>query len=86
VDYEFDWNYIWDSRLPLLHGLLVTLEVSAIGIALAIIVGVAGAFVRLFAVRGHIHLVMFAFQALLQESGQSFIIFGNKNSHNVNCP
>ena len=52
MDYDFDWSYIWTSRLPLLHGLAVTLEVSAIGIALAIIVGIAGAFVRLFAIRG----------------------------------
>ncbi len=52
MDYDFDWSYIWASRLPLLEGLAVTLEVSAIGIALAIIVGIAGAFVRLFAIRG----------------------------------
>ena len=57
MDYEFDWSYIWDSRLPLLHGLGVTLEVSAIGIALAIIVGVAGAFVRHFAIRGFSQVV-----------------------------
>jgi polar amino acid transport system permease protein len=52
VDYDFDWTYIWQSRLPLLQGLGVTLEVSAISIALAILVGVAGAFIRVFALRG----------------------------------
>jgi polar amino acid transport system permease protein len=52
VDYDFDWSYIWASRLPLLQGLAVTLEVSTIGIALAVAVGVAGAFIRLFGVRG----------------------------------
>jgi polar amino acid transport system permease protein len=52
VDYDFDWNYIWQSRLPLLHGLGVTLEVSAISIVLAMVVGVAGAFIRVFALRG----------------------------------
>ena len=52
MDYDFDWSYIWQSRLPLLQGLGVTLEVSAISIALAILVGVAGAFIRVFAVRG----------------------------------
>src|SRR4051794_30381346 len=52
MDYDFDWTYIWQSRLPLLHGLGVTLLVSALGIVLALMVGLIGAFVRVFAVRG----------------------------------
>jgi len=52
MDYDFSWTYIWQSRLPLLDGLGVTLKVSALGIALAFIVGICGAFIRVFAVRG----------------------------------
>jgi polar amino acid transport system permease protein len=52
MDYDFDWTYIWQSRLPLMHGLSVTLLVSALGIILAIIIGLAGAFIRVFALRG----------------------------------
>ncbi len=40
----------------------------------------------LFAVRENIDRVVFAFQTLANESGQRFIIFRNKNSHNVNRP
>ena len=58
MDYDFDWLYIWQSWLPLLRGLEVTLEVSAIGIGLAIIVGVIGGFIRTFEVRGGNQLVI----------------------------
>ncbi len=58
MDYDFDWSYIWQSRLPLLRGLEITLEVSAIGIVLAIIVGVTGGFIRIFRLRGANELVI----------------------------
>ena len=35
----FDWNYIWERREVLLDGLKVTLELAAIGIAGALVVG-----------------------------------------------
>ena len=77
VDYDFDWSYIWQSRLPLLRGLQVTLEVSAIGIALAIIVGVIGGFVRLFQVRGA-NQVVIGYVELIRNTpilAQLFFIF-----------
>jgi His/Glu/Gln/Arg/opine family amino acid ABC transporter permease subunit len=36
---EFDWDYIWDRREVLAEGLKVTLELAAIGIAGAFVVG-----------------------------------------------
>jgi His/Glu/Gln/Arg/opine family amino acid ABC transporter permease subunit len=36
---EFDWDYIWDHRQVLAEGLKVTLELAAIGIAGAFVVG-----------------------------------------------
>jgi hypothetical protein len=39
-----------------------------------------------FPIRKNIHAVVFAFQALPHESGQSFIIFRDKNAHKVNLP
>ena len=77
MDYDFDWSYIWQSRLPLLRGLQVTLEVSAIGIALAIIVGVIGGFVRLFQVRGA-NQVVIGYVELIRNTpilAQLFFIF-----------
>lgn len=58
MDYDFDWSYIWQSRLPLLRGLAVTLEVSAIGIGLAITIGLIGGFIRTFQVRGGNKLII----------------------------
>ena len=40
----------------------------------------------LFAIRENIHRVMFAFETLANEFGQRFIIFCDKNSHNLNRP
>jgi His/Glu/Gln/Arg/opine family amino acid ABC transporter permease subunit len=44
---EFDWGYIWEHRDTLLHGLRLTLEISAIGIfgayAIGIVLGAARA-------------------------------------------
>jgi hypothetical protein len=40
----------------------------------------------LFAIRQNVHSVVLAFETLANESGQCFIIFRNKNSHNVNRP
>ncbi|MBA2358477.1 MAG: amino acid ABC transporter permease [Actinobacteria bacterium] len=37
----FDWSFIWEQRSELAHGLVKTLEVSAIGIAGAFAIGVA---------------------------------------------
>jgi His/Glu/Gln/Arg/opine family amino acid ABC transporter permease subunit len=36
---DFDWSYIWEHRDELLHGLRLTLEISAIGIFGAFVVG-----------------------------------------------
>jgi polar amino acid transport system permease protein len=77
VDYDFDWSYIWQSRLPLLRGLQVTLEVSVIGIVLAIIVGVIGGFIRVFRVRGANGLII-GYVELIRNSpilAQLFFIF-----------
>jgi hypothetical protein len=41
---------------------------------------------RLLTVLEYVYVVVFAFQALPHESGQGFIIFGDKNSHKVNRP
>jgi len=38
--YDFQWSFIWDHRGDFLHGLRLTLEVSAIAIAGAIAIGV----------------------------------------------
>jgi His/Glu/Gln/Arg/opine family amino acid ABC transporter permease subunit len=35
----FDWDYIWENRGALLHGLRLTLEVAALGIAGAFVIG-----------------------------------------------
>src|SRR5579859_1655139 len=51
-----------------------------------VIVGLAGGVSRLLAVGKNIHRVMLALKTLANEFGQRFIIFGNKNSHNVNRP
>src|SRR5437868_12761230 len=45
---SFSWQIIWDSRSALAHGLLRTLEVTAIGIAGAFCIGLV-----LGAVRAH---------------------------------
>jgi His/Glu/Gln/Arg/opine family amino acid ABC transporter permease subunit len=37
---DFDWSYIWEHRDELRHGLRLTLEISAIGIAGAFAIGV----------------------------------------------
>lgn len=77
MDYDFDWSYIWQSRLPLLQGLGVTLEVSALGIGFAFIVGIAGAFVRLFALRGA-NAVVVGYVELIRNTpilAQLFFIF-----------
>jgi polar amino acid transport system permease protein len=36
---EFDWSYIWEHRGELLHALRISLEVAAIGIAGAFVIG-----------------------------------------------
>jgi His/Glu/Gln/Arg/opine family amino acid ABC transporter permease subunit len=45
---EFDWSYIWENRGVLLHGLRLTLEISAIGVA-----GAYGVGILLGAARAH---------------------------------
>jgi His/Glu/Gln/Arg/opine family amino acid ABC transporter permease subunit len=45
---SFDWSAIWDNRHPLLEGLWLTIQVSAIGIAGATAIGIV-----LGAVRAH---------------------------------
>jgi polar amino acid transport system permease protein len=36
---DFDWSYIWEHRDELRHGLRLTLEIAAIGIAGSFVVG-----------------------------------------------
>src|ERR687887_1526065 len=38
--YDFQWSFIWDHRDEFRHGLRLTLEVSAIAIAGALMIGV----------------------------------------------
>ena len=45
---SFDWGVIWENRIDLLHGLLLTIEVSAIGIVGATVIGIV-----LGAIRAH---------------------------------
>jgi His/Glu/Gln/Arg/opine family amino acid ABC transporter permease subunit len=45
---SFDWGVIWQYRIDLLHGLLLTIEVSAIGIVGATAIGIV-----LGAIRAH---------------------------------
>jgi His/Glu/Gln/Arg/opine family amino acid ABC transporter permease subunit len=42
-----NWNYAWQSRGALLHGLLVAVEVSAVSLALSVIVGLLLAVMRM---------------------------------------
>src|SRR5919197_6126664 len=39
VGYDFQWSFIWEHRGEFLHGLRLTLEVSAIAIAGAFAIG-----------------------------------------------
>ena len=41
---------------------------------------------RLFAIRHNVYRIIFAFKTLANEFRQRFVIFRNKNSHNVNRP
>jgi His/Glu/Gln/Arg/opine family amino acid ABC transporter permease subunit len=42
-----NWSYAWDSRSALMHGLLVAIEVSAVSLALSIVVGLLLALMRM---------------------------------------
>lgn len=41
------WTYLWHSRGPLLHGLLIAVEVAAVSLALSVIVGLLLAVMRM---------------------------------------
>lgn len=77
MEYDFDWAYIWDSRIALAQGLAVTLLVAALGIALAIAIGFLGAGIRIFRVRGASRFVV-GYVALIRNTPilvQLFFIF-----------
>ena len=77
MQYDFDWSYIWDSRIPLARGLEITLLVAILGISLAIAIGLLGAGVRIFRVRGANALVQ-GYVALIRNTPilvQLFFIF-----------
>lgn len=64
MGYDFDWSYIWQSRISLAQGLTVTLLVASAGIALAFVIGVSGATLRVFGrpilgypIRGYVALI-----------------------------
>jgi His/Glu/Gln/Arg/opine family amino acid ABC transporter permease subunit len=42
-----NWSYAWDNRGALLHGLLVALEVSAVSLALSVVIGLMLAVMRM---------------------------------------
>jgi His/Glu/Gln/Arg/opine family amino acid ABC transporter permease subunit len=48
--YDFEWSFIWENHSVLLHGLLRTLEVSAIAIAGAFLIGLVLGAARAFRV------------------------------------
>ncbi len=44
---SLDWSYVWSSRGELLHGLLVAVEVSALALAISVLVGLLLALARM---------------------------------------
>jgi len=42
-----NWSYVWSNRGPLLHGLLTAVEVSALGLAISVVVGLLLALARM---------------------------------------
>lgn len=52
MSYEFDWAYTFKTFPLLMEGMLVTLQVSAISIALALLLGVIGGSVAHFRIAG----------------------------------
>ncbi|KTT69241.1 amino acid ABC transporter permease, partial [Pseudomonas oryzihabitans] len=47
---DFDLDYLWAQWPALLDGLLMTLRVSLLAIALSLVIGIVGGAVRLFRV------------------------------------
>ena len=37
VSFQYDWNIVWDNLGPLWRGLLVTIQIAALGMALALV-------------------------------------------------
>jgi polar amino acid transport system permease protein len=50
MSYQFDFGYIWANAPALLDGLVATVEVSAISILIAVVIGIVGAAARVLAV------------------------------------
>jgi polar amino acid transport system permease protein len=59
MSYQFDLGYIWTNTPALLDGLVVTVEVSAISILIAVAIGIIGAAVRVLEVPVLSQLVSF---------------------------
>ena len=77
MKYDFRFDYIWESLPDLMEGLMVTLQVSLLSIALAIVVGLIGAIFRLTQIPGLSHLTA-AYVSLIRNTPllvQLFFIF-----------
>ncbi|MEN3378808.1 MAG: polar amino acid transport system permease protein, partial [Hyphomicrobiales bacterium] len=59
MSYQFDLGYIWTNTPALLDGLVVTVEVSAISMLIAVAIGIIGAAVRVLEVPVLSQLVSF---------------------------
>lgn len=64
MSYDFQFGYIVDTMPALLDGLLITIEVSVISIAISFVIGIVGAAIRLFqipvlsqVVGGYVHFI-----------------------------
>ncbi|MGF7206158.1 polar amino acid transport system permease protein [Skermanella aerolata] len=64
MTYDFQFGYIVDTMPALLDGLLITIEVSVISIAISVVIGIVGAAIRLFeipvlsqVVGGYVHFI-----------------------------
>src|SRR5437763_7219041 len=59
MSYQFDFAYIWANTPALLDGLVVTVEVSAISILIAVVIGILGAAARVLEVPVLAQLIAF---------------------------